>query len=272
MSGLQDSADLAHFIGVEDRAASSPVIVHVPHASRTIPVRYASSFTVPRSDLEAELDRMTDTGTDVLADAMEGASRVQHGLSRLVVDVERFAGDEEEMNAVGMGVLYTHGSLRQELRRPTTADRRDLLGYHRAYGAAFGDLVDRVLVAHGAAVIVDLHSFPAVGSPYELHASDQRPELCIGADRFHTSEHLVDAVRTAFGGFEAVVNEPFRGTYVPTRQYGVDTRVQSVMLEIRRDLYLDAALELRGPGLQRITAALRALGDALDTRFAHPAS
>jgi N-formylglutamate amidohydrolase len=213
---------------------------------------------------------MTDTGTDVLADAMQGASRVQHGLSRLVVDVERFAGDEEEMNAVGMGVLYTHGSLRQEIRRPTTADRHDLLGYHRAYGDSFGDLVDRVLAAHGAAVVVDVHSYPASPSPYELHASDQRPELCIGVDPFHTSEYLVNAVRAWFAGFETVVNEPFRGTYVPTKQYGVDARVQSVMLEIRRDLYLDSALGLVEPGVERIAVALRALDRALVAQFASP--
>lgn len=266
MSDPED-AGLARFIRLDDSAASSPVILHVPHASRTIPARYASSFTVSDSALQAELDRMTDTGTDVLADAIEGASRVQHGLSRLVIDVERFAGDEEEMNVVGMGVLYTHGSLRQEIRRPTTEDRRELLAYHRDYGEAFGDLVDRVLAAHGTAVIVDLHSFPASASPYELHPADQRPELCIGADPFHTSEQLITAVQASFAGFQAVLNQPFRGTYVPTKQYGVDPHVQSVMLEIRRDLYLDPDLSLVEAGVQRITTGLRELARVLGTHL-----
>ncbi len=45
-------------------------------------------------------------------------------------------------------------------------------------------------------------------------------------------------MREAFDGLDALENEPFHGAYVPLRYYGRDVRVQSVMLEIRRDLYL----------------------------------
>lgn len=36
-------------------------------------------------------------------------------------------------------------------------------------------------------------------------------------------------------------SEPFRGTHLPLRRYGHDPRVQSVMLEIRRDVGLDSS-------------------------------
>ena len=46
---------------------------------------------------------------------------------------------------------------------------------------------------------------------------------------------------SALANFGSVmVNEPFRGTYVPLRHYESDRRVASLMLEIRRDVYLRA--------------------------------
>lgn len=69
-----------------------------------------------------------------------------------------------------------------------------------------------------------------------------RPEICIGTDDLHTPDHLTNTIAKAFAGFGTVgVNEPFIGTYVPLQQYGTDQRVHSVMIEIRRDLYMDEA-------------------------------
>jgi len=47
--------------------ASSPVILHVPHASRVIPPEIRSSLTVTDDQLAAELDEITDAlgGTPV---------------------------------------------------------------------------------------------------------------------------------------------------------------------------------------------------------------
>jgi predicted N-formylglutamate amidohydrolase len=62
--------------------------------------------------------------------------------------------------------------------------------------------------------------------------------LCIGTDDFHTGNGLIAAARTAFESLTSVtLNEPFRGTYVPLEFYGRDARVQSLMLEIRKDTY-----------------------------------
>ena len=230
--------DLTGFIRVMDRAASSPVILHVPHASRIIPAHLRPSFVISDAEIEDELDAMTDASTDLIADAAPGVSRIDHGLSRLVVDVERFPGDEEEMNRVGMGVLYTHGSRRQEVRRPSREDREALLHYFESYSATFADLVTRTLRQHGRAVIIDVHSYPTHPLPYELHAGERRPEICIGVDPFHTPKPLIEAVHGAFDGYEFGENEPFHGSYVPLRYYGADPRVASVMLEIRRDVYL----------------------------------
>jgi N-formylglutamate deformylase len=55
------------------------------------------------------------------------------------------------------------------------------------------------------------------------------------------------------------VNGPFRGSYVPLRHYPRDDRVTSLMLEIRRDIYLRAD---RGPdqdAIARLAAAIAGL-------------
>ncbi len=165
MSADRAADALSDLIRVDDRSQTSPVIVHVPHASRLIPNAFLASFVVGPDEIARELDALTDAATDRIADGAPTASRVQHGLSRLLVDVERFPGDEEEMNAVGMGVLYTHGSRGQELRRPSESDRTALMAYFSAYSRAFADLVERTLDQHGRAVILDLHSYPQSAEP-----------------------------------------------------------------------------------------------------------
>ena len=93
---------------------------------------------------------------------------------------------------------------------------------------------------------------------YELHSDLDRPEICIGRDNTHTPSRLVDAAMGTFCGFGRVgINEPFIGTYVPLAHYGTDLRVRSIMLEVRRDLFMD---ESSGAPVE---GALRALGAAL---------
>ena len=84
------------------------------------------------------------------------------------------------------------------------------------------------------------HSYPTKALPYERHIDLDRPQICLGVDERHTPDALVALAREAFAGWRTAVNEPFIGSYVPSRHYGTDARVASVMIEIRRDVYLGA--------------------------------
>jgi N-formylglutamate deformylase len=221
----------------------APVVVHVPHASTWIPPDVRTDLEVGDDRLASELLRLTDHRTDVLTDGVVrcGASRIVNRVSRLVVDPERLPDDREELAARGMGAVYTHGADGRRLRRPDGAAFEDLLArFHRPYAAAVAALVGEVVEDHGRCTIVDVHSYPTRQLPYELH-DGPRPPLCIGTDPLHTPPWLrhtiTDVARTH--GIEVGFDTPFAGTYVPLDRFGTDPRVTSVMLELRRDGYLD---------------------------------
>jgi len=166
---------------------------------------------------------------------------------------------------VGMGSVYTRTSDGRPLRRrDPTRDARLVATYLQPYADALADLVDDRLAAVGRAVIVDVHSYPTVSLPYEMHADGQRPAVCLGVDSRHTPSWLLEAARATLAPLAGIaVNEPFAGTYVPLRHFGSDLRVASVMVEIRRDTYMSepggpptAALDLTAAALARLLSAL----------------
>jgi N-formylglutamate amidohydrolase len=234
---------------------ASPVILHVPHASRLLGGARAG-ILLDDASLEAELDRMTDAYTDrIAAEARSGAWRFINGYSRLVVDPERFPDEREEMLAAGMGAVYTRTSLGEPLRADDPAAAETLLsGHFRPYAEAFSDLVDARLSVLGRVVIVDVHSYPSRPLPYELHGDGPRPAVCIGTDPFHTPASLIAAAERAFGAIG--LNTPFVGCYVPIKHYRRDPRVQAVMVEIRRDTYM---AEPAGP----LTSGFSTVSEAL---------
>lgn len=90
-------------------------------------------------------------------------------------------------------------------------------------------------------IIIDCHSFPKYPLPYELSQAKERAEICIGTDEFHTPSFLKDGMEKAFKyyNYSVAINKPFSGAIVPMDYYQKDKRVQSIMIEIRRDLYMN---------------------------------
>ncbi|MER6995629.1 N-formylglutamate amidohydrolase [Streptomyces sp. NPDC000410] len=246
-------------------AEESPVILHVPHSSRTVPEAVRAGIELDEPDLRRELDHITDAHTAELAAAAAAASpvtpwRFVNGLSRLVVDPERFPDEREEMLAVGMGAVYTRTTDRRRLRAADVDPQPLIDRYFHPYAGAMAAAVADRLAAVGRAVVIDVHSYPTKALPYELHGDSPRPPICLGTDPFHTPAGLVALAEAAFAGFGGTgLNSPFAGTYVPLDYYGVDERVSALMIEIRRDVYMEEPGGPAGPGLTALATALACL-------------
>jgi N-formylglutamate amidohydrolase len=179
-----------------------------------------------------------------------------------VVDPERFSDDREVMRRVGMGAVYTRTSNLMSLRAPDEATEADLLRqYFFPYADAIADEVDRILDTNGECTIIDLHSYPSHPLPYELDQTAVRPSVCIGTDAHHTPTELAQQTIDAFRSVtdDIAHDSPFAGTYVPTRHYMIDQRVRSIMVEIRRDMYLSEPSEYVDHSAAAIVDALAAL-------------
>ena len=221
----------------------STVIIHVPHAGLGIPDDARRSIVLNDEALATEAALMADTNTDVLARRAYELTQVAphlfiNNFSRLTIDPERFDSPAEEMNKVGMGVVYTKTHDGQVLR-VEDSDREMLVAkYFDSYSSAFTQLVNNVLAAHGRATIIDVHSYAKDPLPYELHKDDERPQLCIGYDTHHTTNDLANKAVDSFSHFDFIaVNEPFQGSYVPLEHYKKERQLESVMLELRKDAY-----------------------------------
>jgi N-formylglutamate deformylase len=222
------------------------VVLHVPHHSNYIPPAVRGQFLLTDEQLTRELILMTDEGSEELFNhGSDNARIVQAAVSRLVVDVERFTDDsKEKMVGVGMGVIYTKTAHNQPLRnKPTSSERNKLLNdYYYPHHEALEKQVEEALKKYNHCIIIDCHTFPSKPLPFELNQNPDRPDICIGTDDCHTSERLEKSFVTAFkeAGFKVSVNQPFAGALVPYKFYAAkDARVQSVMVEVNRILYMD---------------------------------
>lgn len=243
----------------------SPILLHIPHSSLEIPADLRSHFILTEDDLQTELLKLTDRYTDELFD-VPNADRLVFPVSRLVVDPERFREDENErMASRGMGAVYikTHDG-----RQLKTAENREALlqRFYDPHHEALSRWSEAAVEKYGRALIIDCHSFPSHPLPCDLDQTTPRPEICLGSDAFHTPFELLNQMRNAFESkFSSVaINRPYAGSIVPLWAYEQEPRVTSIMIEIRRDLYMDELTgaksdhfdEVRGRIGTAITSAL----------------
>jgi N-formylglutamate amidohydrolase len=242
------------------------VVIHIPHASTVIPPEVRPDFQLTDDELALEILRLTDHFTDELLGVVgPGIEIVQYPVSRLVADPERFRDDAQESLAkIGVGAVYTHrpSSIEQRLRRKDCAfDRNTLLeGYYDPHHRKLCEAVDRGL-EHGPVLIVDAHSYPREPVAFEQNPTGPRGKICLGTDAFHTPGGLTDRVRAGFEqcGYDVTIDTPFAGSIVPMDHYGKTGQVHSIMIELRRDIYMDEATGAKAPGFERIQADVAAL-------------
>jgi len=223
----------------------SSLVVHVPHASTTIPDDVWQEFLVSRESDAAEANTSADIySVEMARQAWPQAKIIQAQVSRIVVDVERYEDDsKEEMAAVGRGAIYTHDHNQIEIRKRLSGPHREelLAQYYWPHW--------RELRAHAAgSILIDLHTYPAKPWVVERHARWPRPEIDIGFTEGLTPSDWVSALSEHFElhGYEVGHNLPYAGV--------VDAGARAaVMIEIRRDVVGRPGADLKW---QRLISAL----------------
>lgn len=219
-------------------------IIHIPHASRHIPVDVRKLICLNDGALEAELDLLTDHYTDELFSIdSDFISVLQYPVSRYVADPERFSDDcLEPMFKHGQGVVYVKTVAGKKLRDKEDCKHKEHLlnQYYWPHHIKLNKLAKTILAKHGKVLIIDAHSFPGHPLKVDLDQSLKRPDICIGTVAEHTPDELIQLLIDQFSaaGLSVLVNRPYSGTMVPMHYFGKDFRVKSVMIEVNRKLYL----------------------------------
>lgn len=216
------------------------LILHIPHSSVNIPMM--DGYCLDRAALNDEMLKLTDWYTDDLFHS-ENAIMIRAGFSRIFCDPERFTDDSQEVMAqYGMGVLYERRDDGTLMRTVTPELRNHILDeYYWKHHNNLAQAVNDQLEQFNKALIVDCHSYPSTPLVRDLSQVADRPDFNIGTDGFHTSSILIDLSIDFFAqaGYSLGVDWPYRGTLVPMEHYQKNSNVQSIMLEINRNLYLE---------------------------------
>jgi len=211
-------------------------ILHIPHSSTHIP--FTDGYI---NDLyKNEIQLLTDHATDKIFD-IKGIDKLVCGFSRVFCDVERFAdSNKEPMANFGMGMIYTHTDDGQKMRDIDNKLFTKIKNqYYQKYHNEFSELVGSKINEYGVARIIDCHSFTSTPFKRDLDQIPHRADICIGTDPFNTPKYLFDYIYNFFKNhhFSVTHNSPYTGTITP-QMYQNDKRVESIMIEINRDLYM----------------------------------
>lgn len=227
----------------EIMSGTIPVLIHIPHDSIVVPNEFIDGceFSLSRSDFNDSVIRMADAGAYSVGNRYRANCSVgtpyliKSNVSRMIVDMERFDDEREEMNKIGHGVIYTTADdgvtkiYRNELPINVVERRKKL---YRIYSDMVTFLVEQLREEYGRCLIIDLHSYDEHPAKYELRKNESRPRICIGTNS-NDDEQILAAKLNKYShviGF----NEPFSGSYIPER-FLDDKYVDSVMIEMRKD-------------------------------------
>ena len=267
------------------RGSMAHVLIHLPHTSRYIPLAERAGLAVDDAELERQhLALVDDRTAELFAPVTANASLVVAPVSRLVVDVERRRDDALEPAAeVGMGAVYTKGVGNVDLRPNLAAGERERLlrRWYDPHHARLDRFIENLQSGSGACVLIDAHSYPRDPLPTE-YLDVERPEVCIGTDKEWTrgietivAKHFIES------GYTTAIDQPYGGSMVPGIVRRDPQRHRSwangpfaamapckgfhtVMIEIRRDVYLRPGSHLPGPRFNHLQFTLNTLYERLN--------
>ncbi|MBR2531921.1 MAG: N-formylglutamate amidohydrolase [Lachnospiraceae bacterium] len=241
-------------------------VFHIPHDGWRFPEELMASVCIPKEQFFSFHEKMRDRDLNKIVPRPyhTGSNVARFEVSRLLCDVERFAGPEEVMEQYGMGFCYDQAYDGTVIKNVTDDLKEKTLKYYREHH----EEVDRMCSGHPRVVLFDLHSYTDELVPVEFMKAGQRtPDVCIGTDERYTPPALTKAVRDCFeqAGFKADLNYPYSGCFVPDTVMRGESSCDciSVMIELNRRIYCDEKGESVPEKLERIQEIMQRILDTV---------
>lgn len=264
----------ASFERLQNGEPTGPVVISVPHAGRDYPLALRAALRVPPAALVALEDRHLDSVARLACNAepmfIQRLPRAWIDLNRSIDERDpqvdegaravRRGGESAKLRS-GLGLVPRRAGQAGELwrHRFTDADIRTRITdayepYHQALNAALRAARAR----WGVAVLLDLHSMPPLGAGgAEVVLGDRFGRTA--ASRF-VARGEAEAVRA---GLRVALNAPYAGGHILERHADPAADIHAIQVELDRRLYLDARLDMPGPGLARTAALVCQIAAAL---------
>jgi N-formylglutamate amidohydrolase len=212
------------------------IILHIPHSKTKIP--FYDGFNMDYIENETKL--LVDHDTDKIFDIPNVESLVFE-CNRIFCDVERLDDEDEPLFEVGRGFYYTKTDDGKDLRILNNEVKNKIkTDFYDKHHNKLIDMVEDRLNEFGSALIIDCHSFNDVPLNSDLDKTEDRPDISLGVDYFHTPEWLINKLKLSFenNNFSVKINSPYSGTIIPLKYYNKDKRVMGIMIEVNKKLYL----------------------------------
>ena len=224
------------------RAVPRFPVFHIPHTGDRFPFEMLPSVCVPEGEFRRYHALMSDTDVwrFVPRDYYGGDMTERFPVSRLMCDVERFIGPEEEMERYGMGFCYEKAFDGTRIKIVTDELKAQARKYYDEHHAR----MDRLCGRHPRILLFDMHSFSEETLPEHIRKrTDRIPDVCIGMAPEYTPYELISRIERRLEEVNLchMINRPYSGTFVPNAVLKGNSACDlvSVMLEFNKRLYLD---------------------------------
>lgn len=257
-----------------DRMPASPVVLSVPHAGRDYPRPLLAALRLPVAALTVLEDRHIDA---VALSARRHETALIQRRARAWIDLNRAESErdpkvEDGVSAQtgrapsaklrsGLGLVPRRAGAAGDLwrHRFTAADVADRIARdYRPFHDALATALAAARARFGIAVLIDLHSMPALREPARIVLGDRHGRSA--AARFVRRLHG----EAASAGIATALNTPYAGGHIVQRHAAPERGIHAIQVEIDRTLYLDSRLDEPGPGLLRTAALVQRMLAAIE--------
>lgn len=215
------------------------VLCNIPHSGLLIPNDMMEDYIILEKDLDFFSKYMVDKDVDKLFSFVPEENKVVSEISRVVVDMERYKNDKQEiMSKVGMGLFYTHDTFGKRIRvKGKTYDK--CLELYNNYHSQMAQKTAKILESNRFCYILDCHSFHDK-LMYTGFDTKLFPDICIGFNGYEVNRDIYRIKSLCEGyGYSVDFNVPFSGSLIPNG-YNSNPCVKSIMIELNRRIYCNS--------------------------------